>query len=98
VKNVRTSHQRLRLYVAGSTPRSLAAIRNITRICEKQLPGRYDLEVVDVYQQPKRAVQDEIVAIPTLVRYFPGEAKRLIGDLSQERVVRAELGLPQLAF
>jgi circadian clock protein KaiB len=87
------ARQGLRLYVAGSTPRSLAAVRNIARICENHLPGGYGLEVVDVYQQPERAVRDRIIAIPTLVRYFPGHAKRLIGDLSQESVVCAELGL-----
>lgn len=82
-----------RLYVAGNTPRSLAAIHNLKRICEKQIAGRYDLEVVDVYQQPERAAADKIIALPTLLRYSPGGAKRLIGDLSKEGIVCAELGL-----
>jgi circadian clock protein KaiB len=87
------ARQGLRLYVAGSTPRSLSAVRNIKRICESRLSGGYDLEVVDVYKQPNRAVQDNIIAIPTLVRYSPGGAKRLIGDLSQKLRVERELGL-----
>lgn len=85
--------QRLRLYVAGSSPRSLSAIRNIRQIFDAHLPGQYDLEVVDVYKQPGRAVKDNILAIPTLVRYSPGGAKRLIGDLSQKLKVEREFGL-----
>jgi circadian clock protein KaiB len=65
----------------------------LKRICEKQIAGRYDLEVVDVYQQPERAAADKIIALPTLLRYSPGGAKRLIGDLSKEGIVCAELGL-----
>ncbi len=93
MRNVKPARLGFRLYVAGSSPRSLAAIRNIKRICEERLAGRYDLEVVDLYQQPKRAIQDKIIAVPTLLRYYPGGAKRLIGDLSIERVVCHELGL-----
>jgi circadian clock protein KaiB len=87
------SRHGLRLYVAGTTPRSLLAVRNITDICEQQIPGGYDLEVIDVYKQPERAARDQIVAIPTLVQYAPGHVKRLIGDLSQALKVRKELGL-----
>lgn len=84
---------RYRLYVAGATPRSLSAVRNVTRICDSSLPGYYDLEIVDVYKQPERAAKDQIIAIPTLIRDTPGGAKRLVGDLSQENRVRMELGL-----
>ena len=83
----------LRLYVAGATPRSLRAVRNIKRICEAALPNQYRLEVVDVYKEPGRLALDQIVAIPTLVKYAPGEVKRLIGDLSEEAQVRKGLGL-----
>ena len=83
----------LRLYVAGTTPRSLRAVQNIKRICDNELAGRYDLEIVDVYRQPKRAAEDQVVAIPTLIKQAPGKIMRLIGDLSQEARVRSGLGL-----
>ena len=83
----------LRLYVAGTGARSLRAIQIITRLCESELAGRYRLEIVDVYRHPARAVEDQIVAIPTLIKRAPGIIKRLVGDLSQEGRVRAGLGL-----
>jgi len=86
------SHE-LRLYVAGTTPKSLRAVQNIKRICDAELPNQYHLEVVDVYKQPGRLAQDQVVAIPTLIKFAPGEIKRLIGDLSQEVQVRKGLGL-----
>jgi circadian clock protein KaiB len=86
-------HHQLRLYVAGTTPRSLRAVQNIKRICDAELPNHYCLEVVDVYKEPGRLSQDQVVAIPTLIKFAPGEVKRLIGDLSQEAQVRKGLGL-----
>ena len=86
-------HHELRLYVAGTTPRSLRAVQNIKRICDAELPDHYHLEVVDVYKEPGRLAQDQVVAIPTLIKFAPGEMKRLIGDLSQEAQVRKGLGL-----
>src|ERR1700722_15436222 len=83
----------LRLYVAGSSPRSLRAIQNIKRICETELHGQYELEVIDVYTHPKRATEDQIVAIPTLIQRAPGVVRRMIGDLSKEVKVRLGLGL-----
>ena len=83
----------LRLYVAGTTPRSLRAVQNIKRICDAELTDHYHLEVVDVYKEPSRLKQDQVVAIPTLIKFAPGEVKRLIGDLSQEAQVRKGLGL-----
>jgi circadian clock protein KaiB len=83
----------LRLYVAGTTPRSLRAVQNIKRICDAELPDQYTLEVVDVYKQPGRLAQDQVIAIPTLIKFAPGEVKRLIGDLSQDAQVRKGLGL-----
>ena len=73
---------RLRLYVAGQTPKSLTAFSNLKRFCEDKLPGRYEIEVVDLLQNPQLAEGDQIVAIPTLVRKLPEPMKRIIGDLS----------------
>jgi circadian clock protein KaiB len=79
---------RLRLYVAGQTPRSLAAVANLERICKEHLAGRYRVEVIDLLEQPQLAAGDQILAIPTLVRALPEPVKRIIGDLSDtERVL-----------
>ena len=86
----------LRLYVAGTTPRSTRAVRNLIRICEAEIPGRYHLEIIDVYQQPVRAAEDQIVAVPTLLKMVPLPRRKLIGDLSQEAQVRRGLGFPDL--
>ena len=83
----------LRLYVAGTTPKSLRAVQNLKRICEAELPDDYHLEVVDVYKEAARLALDQVVAIPTLIKFAPGEVKRLIGDLSQDLQVRKGLGL-----
>ncbi len=78
----------LRLYVAGQTPKSLAAFANLKRLCEEHLCDRYTLEVIDLLQQPQLAEGDQIVALPTLVRKLPEPMKRIVGDLSNvERVV-----------
>jgi circadian clock protein KaiB len=78
----------LRLYVAGQTPKSLAAIANLKRICEENLAGRYTIEVVDLLVTPQLAEGDQIVAVPTLVRRLPPPIKRIIGNLSDtERVL-----------
>jgi len=78
----------LRLYVAGTTPRSTRAVANIKKICEEHLKGRYDLQVIDIYQQPVLAEGEQIVAVPTLVKMLPGPLRRIIGDLSdRERVL-----------
>lgn len=78
----RTATWRFRLYVAGQTPRSLAAYANLRRLCEQHLPGRHEIEVIDLVRHPEMAQADEIVALPTLVRRLPTPVKRLIGDLS----------------
>ena len=83
----------LRLYVAGTRSASLRAVTNIKRICERHLPGRYRLDVVDLYQQPTRAKEDDVVAAPTLVRTEPGPILRIVGDLSDEGRVLAWLGI-----
>jgi circadian clock protein KaiB len=72
----------LRLYVAGQTPKSLAAIANLKKICETHLRGKYRIEVIDLLANPELARADQIVAIPTLVRKLPPPVKRIIGDLS----------------
>jgi circadian clock protein KaiB len=78
----------LRLYVAGQTPKSLTAFSNLKKLCEEQLPGRYQIEIVDLTKQPHLAQNDQIVALPTLVRKLPEPIKRVIGDLSNlERVM-----------
>jgi circadian clock protein KaiB len=78
----------LRLYVAGQTPRSLAAFANLKKICENHLAGRYRIEVIDLLENPKLASGDQILAIPTLVRKLPPPIKKIIGDLSNtERVL-----------
>ena len=78
----------LRLYVTGLTPRSMRAISNIKKICEENLKGRYELEVIDIYQQPEYAKKEQIVVAPTLVKKLPLPLRRVIGDLSdKERVL-----------
>ena len=72
----------LRLYVTGMTPKSTQAIVNVQKLCEKHLAGRYELEVIDIYQQPKLAKGEQIIAAPTLIKTLPLPLRRLIGDLS----------------
>ncbi|HBA84418.1 MAG TPA: thiol-disulfide isomerase [Verrucomicrobia bacterium] len=83
----------LRLYIAGSTPRSMQAILNIRRICEEHLKGRYELVVVDVYQQPTLAKGEQIIAAPTLVKKLPLPLRRFIGDMSNEQRILVGLDL-----
>lgn len=81
-------HYLLCLYVSGMTPRSADAIERIKGLCEEHLQGRYELQVIDIYQQPDRARSDNIVAVPTLIRKLPPPLRRLVGDLSdRERVL-----------
>ncbi|HSA57464.1 MAG TPA: circadian clock KaiB family protein [Gemmatimonadaceae bacterium] len=72
----------LRLFVAGQTPKSIAAFANLKRLCEEHLRGRYSIEIVDLMEQPHRARGEQIVAIPTLVRKLPSPIRRIVGDLS----------------
>jgi circadian clock protein KaiB len=73
---------RLRLYVAGRSPKCVAALENLKRFCEEHMPGQYEIEVVDLLENPRLAKDDQIVAIPTLVRKLPEPMRRIIGDLS----------------
>ena len=78
----------LRLYVAGQTPKSIAAFNNLRKVCEEHLAGKYRIEVVDLLKNPQLAEGDQIVAIPTLVRTLPSPVRKIIGDLSNtERVL-----------
>jgi circadian clock protein KaiB len=81
----------LTLYVAGQTPKSMAAFANLKRICEEHLPGRYRIEIVDLMKHPELAKEHEILAIPTLVRKMPTPMRKVIGDLSNTE--RALVGM-----
>jgi circadian clock protein KaiB len=83
-----TSRYVLRLYVAGKSPKSVNAIANLKKICEENLQGRYELEVIDLYQQPQLAQGEQIIALPTLIKKLPPPLRRIIGDMSNtERVL-----------
>jgi circadian clock protein KaiB len=86
----------LRLYVAGASPRCLTAYANLKRICEERLAGRYDIELVDLLENPQLAAGDQILAIPTLVRKLPEPIKKIIGDLSNTERVLVGLDLRPL--
>jgi circadian clock protein KaiB len=83
----------LRLYVTGLTPRSTRAITTVRDVCEQHLRGRYELEIVDVYQQPDRVIRDQIFAIPTLVKSEPAPQRFVIGDMTDRRRLLHGLGL-----
>ncbi len=72
----------LRLYIAGVTPRSQRAIGTVKKICDEYIPGRCDLEIIDIYQQPKLAKGEQIIAVPTLIKKLPLPLRRVIGDMS----------------
>ena len=84
---------RLRLYIAGQTPNSIAAIANLEKICEDKLRGKYRIEVVDLLEKPQLAKGDQIIAIPTLVRKLPPPVKKIIGNLSKSESVFVGLDL-----
>ncbi|MGC1449810.1 MAG: circadian clock KaiB family protein [Candidatus Sulfotelmatobacter sp.] len=92
-KNRRNDFYRLRLYIAGQTPNSIAAIANLKRICEDKLQGKYRIEVVDLLEKPQLARGDQIIAIPTLVRRLPPPVKKIIGNLSKTENVIVGLDL-----
>ena len=83
----------LRLYVTGMTPRSMRAINNLRAICDEYLKGRYDLEVIDIYQQPVLAKGEQIIAAPTLIKKLPLPMRRIIGDMSNRDGVLLGLDL-----
>jgi circadian clock protein KaiB len=83
----------LRLYVAGKTPRAIAAFENLERICEEHLAGKYSIEVIDLLKIPQLARGDQIIAVPTLVRKLPEPVRKIIGDLSDKEKVLVGLDL-----
>jgi circadian clock protein KaiB len=87
----------LRLYVTGMTPRSTRAISAVRSVCEELLRGRYDLEIIDVYQQPALIRNEQIFATPTLIRKGPEPERRLIGDMSNRARLLSGLGLHEIA-
>jgi circadian clock protein KaiB len=86
-------HYVLRLYVTGTTPQSLRAIANVKKFCEEYLKGRYELEVIDLYQQPQLAQGEQIIAAPTLIKKLPLPLRRIIGDMSKSERVLVGLDL-----
>ncbi|HET7306543.1 MAG TPA: circadian clock KaiB family protein [Gammaproteobacteria bacterium] len=89
-------HYLLRLYITGSTPRSTRAIENIRGICEDHLKGRYELEVIDIYQHPESAAEAQIIAAPTLIKKLPAPLRRVIGDLSDHDKIFTGLNISPL--
>ncbi len=83
----------LRLYVAGSTPKSVTALRNLEQLCEERLAGRYHIEVIDLMKKPHLAQADQILAVPTLVRKAPAPSRRIVGNLSDGQRVLTSLDL-----
>ncbi len=74
----------LKLYVAGETPRSVAALANLRKTCQEHIPGKYNIEVIDLIKKPQLAAGDQILAVPTLVRKLPHPIRKIIGDLSNK--------------
>jgi circadian clock protein KaiB len=93
IANREQQHYSLRLYIAGATPRSRQAIENLKSVCEIHLQGRYELEVIDVYQTPSQMKRDNVVALPTLVKKLPLPLRHIIGDLSNTEKVLVGLDL-----
>jgi circadian clock protein KaiB len=91
IRHAETETWELRLYIAGQTLRSVAAFANLKKLCEEHLPGRYQIEVIDLMEKPQLAAGDQIVAIPTLIRKLPEPLRRIVGDLSNTE--RALVGL-----
>lgn len=86
----------LRLYIAGQTPKSVAALSNLTKYCKEHLSGRYSIEIIDLLKTPQLAEGDQIFAIPTLVRKVPEPIRKIIGDLSNEEKVLVGLNIRPL--
>jgi circadian clock protein KaiB len=87
------SHYNLKLFITGASPNSVRAIANLKNICDKYLAIGYELEIIDVYQQPSKATTEQIIGLPMLIKYFPLPVKRLFGDLSDTTKVLKGLGL-----
>ena len=94
---VASSRYILKLYVAGQSPKSVNAIVNIKKICEENLQGHYELDVIDLYQQPQLAQGEQIIAVPTLIRKLPPPLRRIIGDMSNTERVLAGLDIRKMS-
>lgn len=93
----RTQHRYiLRLYITGTTTRSITAITNLKKICEEYLQGQYDLEVIDLYKNPQLAEGDQIIAAPTLIKELPCPFRRIIGDMSNKEKVLLGLDIREV--
>lgn len=92
-RSTRRAEYILRLYVTGSTPRSLRAISNLKRFCEEHLPDDYDLEVIDIYKNPEALRDENIIAAPTLIKKLPAPLRRFVGDLSNKQKLLVGMGL-----
>jgi len=92
-RTVARAHHELVLYIAGSTPQSMAALSTIVALCKERLLGRYTLRVVDVYVDPKQARRDDVIVVPTLLKKRPLPQRRLVGDLSDRTQLLRGLGL-----
>lgn len=88
-------HYSFCLYVSGSSRHSARAISNIRSLCDEFLPGRYDLEVIDIHQQPVKTMNEQVIAVPTLIKKLPQPMKRMVGDLSDRPKMIFALGLEQ---
>ena len=95
MKKVKAKKYELRLYVAGNTPRSIAALHNLKRYCEEHLKDQYTIDVIDLLVSPQLAEGDQILAVPTLVRKVPEPVRKIIGDLSNEEKVLVGLDIRQ---
>jgi circadian clock protein KaiB len=96
VRKSKTEKYLLRLFVTGITPQSSRAIANLKKICEEHLKGRYDLEVIDLYQQPELAKEEQIIAAPTLIKKLPLPLRRIIGDMSSADKLLIGLDLKEI--
>lgn len=87
------SHFSLKLFISGASPNSARAIANLKSICEKHIHAEYELEIIDVYQQPSKAKSEQLIALPMLIKYLPLPVKKLFGDMSDTAKVLKGLGL-----
>jgi len=93
LRKSRREHYYLKLFVTGSTPKSLAAITQVKTLCEEELAGRYTLQVIDVHQEPHLAERDQIIALPTLLKTLPMPLRKVLGTFSEKEKVLAVLGV-----
>jgi circadian clock protein KaiB len=87
----------LRLFITGASPNSIRAVENLNILCEKYLKDNYDLKVIDIHQQPELAQDEDIIALPLLIKKAPGTERRMIGDMSDTNKVLKGLGLPEIS-